>query len=59
MYTVCIIRLIHTNHYTQILMNAYHPHVNTAASIHQAVLHAIAENGINLIVMEVVALVCI
>jgi len=38
-------------------MNAYHHHVNTTASIPQAVLHAIAEKGINLIVMEVVALV--
>jgi len=40
-------------------MNAYHPHVNITASIPQAVLHAIAEKGINLTVMEVVALVCV
>jgi len=39
-------------------MNAYHPHVNTTASIPQEVLHAIAEKGINLTAMEVVALVC-
>jgi len=40
-------------------MNAYHSHVNTTASIPQAVLYAIAEKDINLIAMEAVALVSI
>jgi len=40
-------------------MNAYHLHVNTNASIPQAVLHAIAKKVINLIVMERLALVSI